>query len=119
MPAKIMIVDDEPLIRDLLCEFLTSQGYIALLASSGEEALRLASESDLKLALVDLRLPDLDGIEVIKRLKKANPELICVIITAHPTPDSRQQAKELGALAYLTKPFRLPELQNLIQSALK
>jgi len=119
MPAKILVVDDESLIRDLLYEFLTSQGYMVLLASSTEEALKFLSDREIKLALVDLKLPDLDGLELIQSIKKLKPSLPCLLMTAYPDKESLARARKLGVSAYITKPFQLDQLLSLIQKALK
>jgi DNA-binding NtrC family response regulator len=119
MPAKILVVDDESIIRDLLYEFLTSQGYTVLLASSGEEALKFLSDREIKLALVDLKLPGLDGLELIQSIKKFKPSLPCLLMTAYPDKKSLVRARKLGVSAYITKPFQLDQLLSLIQKALK
>ena len=119
MSVSILVVEDEPIIRELLLEFLTRLGYQVLLADSGKEALEYLGNKQIQLALVDLKLPDMEGIEVIKQLKKINPKLTCIVMTAYPTPASQQMAKELGVAAYLTKPFQLSNLQSLLEKALK
>jgi CheY-like chemotaxis protein len=119
MPAKILVVDDESIIRDLLYEFLTGQGHTVLLASSGEEALKFLSEPEIKLALVDLKLPGLDGLELIRSIKKLKPSLPCLLMTAYPDKESLARARKLGVSAYITKPFQLDQLLSLIQKALK
>lgn len=119
MTDKILVIEDEAIIRDLLLEFLTGLGYSVILAKTASEGLKEAQDSNVKLVLVDLRLPDQQGIEIIKKLKAARPDIAPVIMTAFPTPESRAQANELGVTAYLTKPFNLAQLQALIQKTLK
>lgn len=119
MSAKILVIDDEPLIRELLYEFLTGLGYSVLLAENGEKAIKLSADRQIKLALVDFKLPDMDGLEVVNRICQQNPSLVNIIVTAYPTKQIKTQAQNQGIYAYLTKPFRLPELQSLIEKALK
>src|SRR5574341_975097 len=119
MTAKILVVDDESIIRDFLNEFLTSQGYKVLLASSGEEALNFLSEPEVILALIDLKLPGSDGLELIQSIKKSNPSLPCLLMTAYPDKESIVRAGKLGVSAYITKPFQLDQLLSLIHKALK
>ena len=119
MPAKILVVDDESIIRDLLFEFLTGQGYKVLLASSGEEALKFLSDREIKLALVDLKLPGLDGLQLVEKIKEVKGSLPCILMTAYPDKESLARARKLGVSAYITKPFQLDQLLSLIQKALK
>ncbi len=119
MSVKILIIDDEAIIRDLLSEFLAGLGYSVVLAKSGADGLKKIHDPTVKIALVDLKLPDMDGIDVIKKMKTIRLDLATVIMTAFPTPESRSQAEKLGVTAYLTKPFNLTELQAVIQKALK
>ncbi|OGC94790.1 MAG: hypothetical protein A2142_09070 [candidate division Zixibacteria bacterium RBG_16_48_11] len=119
MSAKILVIEDEPLIRELLYEFLTGLGYNVVLAENGEKAIKLCADRQIKLALVDFKLPDMDGLEVVNRLCQQNPSLVNIIVTAYPTKKIQTQAQNKGIYAYLTKPFRLPELQSLIEKALK
>lgn len=119
MSIKILVIDDEAIIQALLSEFLTGLGYSVISAKTGAEGLKKAQDRTVKLSLVDLKLPDLDGIEVIKKMKTIRPDLAAVIMTAFPTPESRSQAEKLGVIAYLTKPFNLTEAENVIREALK
>lgn len=119
MSAKILVIDDEHSIRDLLREFLTSQGYQVLLAEDGEKGVQLGADREIKLALVDLRLPGIGGLEVIQKLRQKNPSLGCIIMTAYPTLESKAQGEKEGAYGFITKPFKLPELLALIEKGLK
>ena len=118
-PVKILIIDDEPLIRELLQEYLPQLGYQAILAESGEKALKLTLNPDVKLAIVDLRLPGKDGLATIRELNGKYPELKFIIATAFSTPAAEKTARGLGVFAQISKPFKLAELQRLIAQALK
>ena len=119
MSVKILVIDDETIIRDLLKEFLSDLGFQVLLAEDGKKGIQLGSDCNIKLALVDLKLPDLEGIQVVKKIREKNPRLRFILLTGYPTPQARKQAEQLGTSGFLTKPFKLPELQSLIQKALK
>jgi len=119
MPTKILVIDDEAIIRDLLQEFLSDLGYQVLLAEDGTKGIKLGTDNQISLALVDLKLPDIDGIQVIKKIREKNPHLKFILLTGFPTPPVKMEAHQLGASGFLTKPFQLPELQSLIQKALK
>jgi len=117
MADKILIVDDEKLICDLLVEFLTREGYKVAVATCLKDAVKFMDDSAFKLAFVDLKLPDGDGIGVISTLRANNPKLKAVIMTGFPTDRSREQAKKLGVIAYISKPFQLSQIQKILDSA--
>jgi two-component system KDP operon response regulator KdpE len=106
---RVLVVDDEPQIRRALRVGLVSQGYEVLLAASGEEALDLAASASPDVVILDLMLPDLDGLEVCKRLREWSDAPI-IILSAHGQERTKVQALDLGADDYLTKPFGIDEL---------
>jgi DNA-binding response OmpR family regulator len=119
MADKILIVDDEKQVRDLLSEFLTGEGYETIVAVNGEEAIDLAEGEDPQLVLLDLKMPGLDGLEVSKRLRaKTNTRFVPIImITA--LKESKTEAIRAGVDDFVNKPFDLEELSVRIKSILR
>ncbi|HEX9912360.1 MAG TPA: response regulator [candidate division Zixibacteria bacterium] len=116
---KILVVDDELFVRELLSEFLGKQGFEVLLAESGEKALEIAKTTPVQIALIDLKMPGLDGIQTLKELKKIIPEILPIIMTGYPTIESAVEALRSGACDYVIKPFKLNELRASIDRVLK
>lgn len=117
MPS-VLVIDDEPLIRDTLAEYLTGEGYDVATCASGEEALKRAEQRHFDAALCDVQLPGLDGIEVLDRLRKLDPELFVLLITAYGTVESAVEAFQRGACDYLMKPILLDEVGSKLRRLL-
>lgn len=108
---KLLVVDDEPLTVEMLETFLKLNGYETVAVLNGEDALLMVQVEMPDAILLDLQLPDLNGIEVCRRLRaSAYAQLPVIMITAHGSPEMRRRALEAGANAYFTKPIRFPEL---------
>jgi DNA-binding NtrC family response regulator len=103
-------VDDEPLIRETLAEFLTQEGFAVEVCGSGEEALELAAEQRFDVALCDVQLPGIDGIELLEQLLKISPETSVLLITAYATVENAVEAFQRGAHDYLMKPILLDDV---------
>jgi two-component system response regulator AtoC len=116
--ATLLVADDDPVARDLLVEVLAREGYRVRAAGGGEECLRLAEAEPFDLALVDLRMPDLDGLAVLHRLGKLSPPLPVLILTAFATMDTAVEAIRAGAYDYLSKPFRIEEIKAAVRRTL-
>jgi DNA-binding NtrC family response regulator len=114
----ILIVEDEEGMREALREWLTEGGYKVETAKTGEDGLKIISARDVGLVLLDLRLPGKDGISVLKEAKTIRPQLKVIIITAYPSPQTKQAALKEGAVDYLPKPFDLNDLEKLIRGTL-
>ena len=115
--VSLLIVDDDPDFRSTVVRRFLRRGYQLQEASDGEEALGLAERRQFDVALLDMVMPGLSGIELLSRLKSANPECEVVMLTGQGTVETAVQAMKLGAYDYLTKPFPLAELELLIQKA--
>ncbi len=115
---KILVIDDELFVRELLQEFLSKEGYNVYLAESGEKAINLIKTNRVEIALIDLKMPGMDGISTLKEIKKIAPETIAVILTGYPTIESSIEALRSGAYDYVVKPFKLNDLKNTIEKAL-
>lgn len=115
---NLLIVDDEALIRDTLAEFLTQEGFVVTCADSAEEALKYVHEQSFDVALCDVQLPGIDGIELLERVSKISPQTFFLLITAYGTVDSAVQAFRRGASDYLMKPIILDEVLSKIRRLL-
>ncbi len=113
---KAIIVDDEINIQEILSILLKDFGFHVDRASNKNEAEKLISQNYYDLALLDLRLPDGSGIEILKKLKEKNPKTEAVIITAFASSDTAVEAIKLGAYDYISKPFELNELRLIIRN---
>ncbi|MHB1130960.1 MAG: response regulator transcription factor [Chloroflexota bacterium] len=116
--AKVLVVDDEPNLLHSVAYSLRREGYEVLTAADGEEALRVAAESQPDAVVLDLMLPKIDGLEVCRRLRAAGPVPI-LMLTARDTEIDRVVGLELGADDYVTKPFSMRELQARVKALLR
>ncbi len=116
-PLRLLIVDDDEILRQALARRFERQGMAVTTAASGAEAVARAGAARHDVALLDLHLPDSTGIEVLERLKEAQPELEALMLTAHGSIETAIQAMKRGAYDYLTKPFDPAELEIHIQKA--
>jgi DNA-binding NtrC family response regulator len=116
--VNILLVDDEPLIRDTLAEYLAQEGFAVVPCASGEEALARAAERPFEVALCDVQLPGIGGIEVLQRLLQINPAASVLLITAYATVESAVEAFQRGAHDYLMKPLILDEVLSKIRRLL-
>jgi two-component system response regulator AtoC len=116
---RILIVDDEKSQRDMLAGFLEKEGYSIATAESGFEAIELCENKYFEVALIDLKMPRMDGIELLQKLKEMNPEIQAIMITAHGSVETAVEAMKLGAYHYVNKPVNLDELKLNIRKALE
>jgi DNA-binding NtrC family response regulator len=116
--ARVLVVDDEPEMCETCRKILTRQGHEIWVAEKGEAGLQRLRETPIDLAIIDLRLPDMDGLEVLRQAKKINPDMIAIMITAHGTVDTAIEAVREGAFDYLLKPFSMAELEVTTQRSL-
>jgi DNA-binding NtrC family response regulator len=114
----VLVVDDEPLIRATLAEYLSGEGFVVTACASGEEALAEAGQRPYDVALCDVQLPGIDGIEVLERLLKISPETFVLLITAYATVESAVEAFQRGAHDYLMKPIILDEVAGKVRRLL-
>jgi DNA-binding NtrC family response regulator len=119
MKEVILIIDDEKTQREILSGFLKKLGYKVEKASSGKEGIQIAENKAVDLVLTDFKMPDMNGIEVLEGIKKLNPEIAVIIITAFGTIEKSVEAMRKGAEDYLIKPINLDELEMLIKKALE
>ena len=115
---SVLIVDDEPIVRESIREWLKDAGYQVATAESGEEALRLIEQQDFSVMVLDVRMPGMTGISVLKEVKAQRPWVKSIIITAYPSEETTAQAKTLGAIDYMIKPLAPDDLEKLIHETL-
>ena len=111
---RLMIVDDEPDICDFVQNFFQERNFEVVVAYNGTDALKLLEKERPHIVLLDLRIPAMDGMEVLKTIKKFDSNIKVVMITATLDADKAEQAKQLGASEYITKPLLLEQLERTI-----
>ena len=116
---KIMVVDDEAKIREYFCEFLEHEGFKVSTAENGEIAINMLQEDLYDVVLIDLNMPKVDGMTVLKHLVDHNHESIGIILTGHATIKNAVEAMKLGAYDYLAKPVKMEEVLMVIKRALE
>ena len=114
-----MIVDDEAAVRRLLCRQLEDRGYEVNEASDGADALRTLQSTSFGLVIMDIRMPGMDGLEALARIKKMDPRLPVIIMTAHGTTETAIEATKRGAFEYHLKPFEPHQVLRSAEHALK
>lgn len=119
MRPSILIVDDDEVIQETLLDVLKKRGYDIFLAGSGKVALETIKKNIIDLVLLDMRLPDVDGLDVLKRVKELDSEILVIMMTAYSDIQTAVAAMKSGAYHYINKPFELDELKLLIEKGLE
>ena len=114
---KILVADDEQVVRDLFENFLTKQGYEVFTAVDGLDALSKIRDNNFDMLLLDLKMPVLDGMELIKKIKELKKDLIMIVITGYATLDTAKEALRQGCFNYIAKPFNIIEVSSIIKRA--
>ena len=117
--ASILIIDDDPIVRESHETALKAKGYDVDLATNGKEAIAKSKAKLYNLALVDLRLPDMDGIELLTTMREAVPKMVKIIITGYPSMQNAIEAVNRGADAYIVKPYSMEDLLRKVQEQLQ
>jgi two-component system, OmpR family, KDP operon response regulator KdpE len=118
-PSRILVVDDEPAIRRFLRTSLSAQGFRIEEAAGGEAALELLRKTPIDVLVLDLGMPDIDGFEVIRRLRSSGSAIPIIILSSRADEKGKVEALDLGADDYVTKPFGIDELLARIRAALR
>lgn len=108
----ILIVDDQQGIRMLLNEVFKKEGFTTYLAANGFDAIKIAQENALDCVLLDMKIPGMDGLEILANLKKDHPHLPVMMMTAYVEQHMMEKANELGVIKYFTKPFNIFEVRD-------
>jgi len=117
--ARILVVDDDESIRTVLTMVLEEKGYTVDTAGSGNEGIEKTKTSFYNLALVDIRLPDMEGTQVLAKMNETAPEIRKIIITGYPSVQNAIDALNKGAHAYIMKPFDMDNVLRTIEEQLK
>lgn len=115
MKNRVLVVDDEKNIRFTVTEALSSPDLEVGAAVNGDEALKLIEKNDYTVMLLDLRMPGMDGVEVLRRVRRIRPDIRVVIITAYGTVESAVEAMKLGAVDFIQKPFSASEIRDMVK----
>ena len=118
MNPSILVIDDESVTRRVVIHALKTMAIEVKSAENGTQALQIAEETKLSLAIVDINLPDIDGFEVMRRLQTIQPALPMICFTARNHPGDEVTAQEVGAVDFLYKPFSTQELRDLVKKHL-
>jgi len=119
MNKTILVVDDEKEICTVLSDNLSQEGYWVFTAYNWKTALELVKKEKPDLVILDIRMPEMDGIEVLRRMKKIKKEIVVIMLTAYGTLETARKAMKLGAYDYITKPFDLFSLKSIVKEGLK
>jgi DNA-binding NtrC family response regulator len=117
--VRILIVDDEPLMADSLRQHLEEEGYSVDTAATGAQGVELFDQGGHHLAICDLQLPDMDGLEVVRHMKDARPTTEVIVVTGYGSVERAVEATKAGAFYFVEKPFDFEELEPLVQKALE
>jgi len=117
MTEKVLLVDDEEEFVETLAERMRSRGMEVATSNSGGEALDLVDSDSYDVVVLDLQMPGMDGIEVLERIKKRQPDIQVVLLTGHATVEKGVEAMKHGALEFLEKPIEISALSEIIQQA--
>lgn len=116
--ANILIVDDDPRIQTLLRQLLRTKGHEGVTAESGHDALEKLKVHPFDLVITDLRMPKMNGMQLLGQVKALYPEIPVIMVTAYASEDTTVEAVKLGVFDYLAKPFKIDELLGAIGRAL-
>jgi DNA-binding NtrC family response regulator len=119
MKANILVVDDEQAIRDALRMVLDEEGYVTQAAGDGKEAMDLINKSDFDIVITDLKMPEMDGMSLIRQIQQICPQTSVIIITAHGSLESAIEALRIGAYDYILKPFDFDDVLYKIKRLIK
>jgi DNA-binding NtrC family response regulator len=115
---KILVVDDEEGARDLFNTILTDEGYDVALANGGEEALGLFKGNPFDLVITDIKMPVMDGLQLLQEIRKMGSKTDVIMVTAYGEVESYLKAMSLGAAEYINKPIRIKELKQIVHKVL-
>ncbi len=116
---SLLVVDDELLIRDLLYDFFTGQGWSIAVAENGEKALQVMKNRPIDIVLTDVRMPEMDGMALVSELRQHHPDIPVVIMTGFPSVDSAVGALRGRVFDYIIKPFNINQLYKTLEAAVK
>ncbi|MBN1212852.1 MAG: response regulator [candidate division Zixibacteria bacterium] len=116
---KIIVVDDEDIVISLICDTLEEEGYAIQTASNGEDALILIEKEEFDLLITDIRMPGMDGIELVRRVRDIHPDIGVIFMTGYANLNSAKNAIKQGAFDYIMKPFEISEIRKAVKDAIR
>ncbi|MEE8401624.1 MAG: PAS domain S-box protein, partial [Candidatus Hydrothermarchaeaceae archaeon] len=116
--ARILVIDDDPQTRETIADIFQGKGYGVDMVDSGESALKKAKKTDYDIALIDIKLPDMNGIDLLRKLKKGDPGMACIVITGNATMQNAIDALGDGASGYFVKPLVIDEVIHRVDEVL-
>ncbi len=119
LPKRILVVDDEETILHTIKKYLSLKGYSVDTSATGKEAIRMCRDNFYNLAILDIKLPDIDGTDLISEMEEACPRIVKIMLTGYPEQESAIAAVNRGADAYLVKPIELEGLLRVVKEKLK
>jgi DNA-binding NtrC family response regulator len=119
MNESILVVDDDAEVRKTLSSILSKEGYSVETVENGKQAIRASEKSRFDIALIDIKLPDMEGTELLHRLKEDQPHMAKIVITGFPTLENAMETVNEGADGYILKPFDVEKLLEMIRKHLK
>ncbi len=114
---KVLIVDDEERFRNTMCKLLKVRGLTACTASSGQEALAELKSNPYDLVILDIRMPEMNGVQLLSEIRKIDSEIEAIIMTGYASVDTAKEIMKLGGYDYLLKPYDIEELMEKIEAA--
>ncbi|MEW6674942.1 MAG: response regulator [Nitrospirota bacterium] len=117
--GKILIVEDEKSMRDVLQILLEGENYTVMAASGGDDGLSCINKDTFDLVITDIKMPKVDGFEILKKVKEVSPDTPVIMITAFGTTESAFEAMKLGAYDYIHKPFKIDEIRLIVKKAIE
>jgi two-component system, response regulator, stage 0 sporulation protein F len=115
--GRILVVDDEGAVREVLCDYFVDRGYAVVQAANGQEALATFARERPDVVLLDIRMPGLDGVQVLKRLREADPHVAVIMVTANEDVGLARETLSIGAFDYVAKPFDFDHLSRMVVAA--
>jgi DNA-binding NtrC family response regulator len=114
---RILLIDDEVAFANNLQKLLSKRGYDVIVAYSGSDALNIVGENEFDVIILDMKMPEMDGIATLKKIKQKTPHVEVVILTGHGSIESGIEGMQLGAFDFLIKPVRIDDLQEKVSEA--
>ena len=115
--TNVLVIDDEEAIRSLLTDVLTDAGYRVTAVASGEEAIKKIEECPFEIVITDLKMPGMNGIEVLRKMKNMRSDICVIVLTGYATVETAIEAMKAGAYDYINKPFNTGEMELIINRA--
>lgn len=113
--TRILVVEDDADMRYLLSKLFSRQTYAVITVDTGRKAMRIIKSEKPEIVLLDIRLPDIDGVEVLRKIRSISKLIAVIVITGFETPEVKEETQRLGVSRFITKPFSLPKLMLIVR----